>query len=235
MKPGIIAREKVSFNTARIKILGERFEIVVDPDKAIEFKEGKQLPIDEVCKAFQVFKDANKGIIANNEELQKAFHTTSFEEIAKKILSEGEIQLTTAYREHLREQRLKEIIDLIHRQAVDPRTKMPVPVQRLELAIKQAHVVVNEFKKAADQVQEVIKKLRPILPLSIETVKVQIIVTPEYSSKIYGWLKRFDVKQEQWLNNGGLQCIVELPAGLKSEFVDELNHKTHGSVEVKIL
>lgn len=235
MKSGIITREKVSFNIARLKVSNERFEIVVDPDNAIAFRQGKELPIDEVCKAFQVFKDANKGITASNEELQKAFSTTDFYDIAKRILKEGDIQLTTSYREKLREKKTKEIMEFIRQQAVDPKTKLPIPIQRLELAFKQAHITVNEFKRVSEQVDNIIKRLRPFLPLSIQVVRIQIIIPVSYASKIYGWLKRYLLKQERWLTNGDFQCIVEIPAGLKTDFLDELNRKTHGDIETKIL
>ena len=36
-------------------------------------------------------------------------------------------------------------------------------------------------------------------------------------------------EKENWLNNGDLEVIVSIPAGLTLEFYDKLNSLTHGS------
>ena len=36
-------------------------------------------------------------------------------------------------------------------------------------------------------------------------------------------------KEEKWLDNGDLEVIVNVPAGLVMDFYDKLNSVTHGS------
>ena len=55
--------QKISINLARLKTHGLNFEIVVDPDLAIDFKHGKDVEIRELLKAEEVFVDANKGLV----------------------------------------------------------------------------------------------------------------------------------------------------------------------------
>jgi hypothetical protein len=38
------------------------------------------------------------------------------------------------------------------------------------------------------------------------------------------------IKKEEWLANGELDCLVEIPSGLVMDFYDKLNSQTHGSV-----
>ena len=59
--------EKIHLNLGRIKKEGENFEIVVDPDLAIEFKDGKEVDIREVLKSEEVFSDAKKGLLCSEK------------------------------------------------------------------------------------------------------------------------------------------------------------------------
>lgn len=45
---------------ARLEYYGERFEVLVDPDLASDFKRGESINIDEILAVEEVFKDAKK-------------------------------------------------------------------------------------------------------------------------------------------------------------------------------
>ena len=47
---------------ARLKKEGEIFEILVDCDKALDFKSGKKIALDDVLATFDIFKDVKKGL-----------------------------------------------------------------------------------------------------------------------------------------------------------------------------
>ncbi|NJE77426.1 ribosome assembly factor SBDS, partial [Thermococcus sp. ES12] len=61
---------------ARLKTHGETFEILVDPYLARDFKEGKDVPIEEILATPYVFKDAHKGDKASEHEMEKIFGTS---------------------------------------------------------------------------------------------------------------------------------------------------------------
>src|SRR3989338_7316502 len=98
---------------ARLKKDGEAFEILVDCDKAIEFKKGKG-SIQDAVVAEYIYKDSKKGSKASEHEIEKFFETTNFYDVAEIILRHGEIQLTAEYRSKLREEKRKKIVELIH-------------------------------------------------------------------------------------------------------------------------
>ena len=75
--------------TAKIKYHGEHFEILVDPQKAQEFKGGNEN--DDFLAVNFIFKDANKGDKASPDSLKKAFGTDNVAEISKIIIKKGEI------------------------------------------------------------------------------------------------------------------------------------------------
>ncbi|MBU1029767.1 MAG: ribosome assembly factor SBDS [Nanoarchaeota archaeon] len=228
--------KKLQINKAILKTHGEKFEIVVDPDLAIDFKNGKINDVSEVLKSEEIFIDAQKGEQASESELQNCFQTSDTLKIAEKILNEGEIQLTAEYREKLRAEKKKRIVELIHRNAIDPRTGIPHPVQRIENAFVEAKIHIDEFLKAEDQVSEIIKKMTPILPIRFATKKIQLLIHGVHAAKLYGRIQNLGkILNEQWLNDGSWSATVEIPAGLQNEFFDELNKETHGDIEIKII
>ena len=229
-------RERVSFNLARLKTHGSSFEIVVDPDKAVEYKEGKITDVREVLRAEKIFFDAKKGLAASEEQMQTVFETKNVVIVAERILKEGELQLTAEYREKVREAKRRKIIEIIHRNGVDPRTGSPHPLNRIESAMAEAKVHLDEYKKAEDQVQEVLKQLRPILPIRFEIKDLEIHIPTTYAPKLYGTVQSYGViRRDEWQNDGSWLCVVEIPAGLQNDLMDELNSKTHGNVQIKVI
>ncbi len=229
--------KKIHINVARLKKAGETFEIDIDPDLAIKFKQGDDsIRIREIMKAPQIFNDAKKGLVASENRMQSVFGTKDPYEVAKIIIKEGEIQLTAEYRAKLVEEKKKKIINIIHRNGIDPRTKLPHPADRIENAFKEAKIHIHEYRKAEDQVKDILAKLRPILPIKFEVREIEVHIPAEFAGKSYSIIKSYcKIKKDNWNNDGSLTTVVEIPAGLTEEFFDKLNNLTHGKVESKII
>ena len=229
-------KEKVSFNLARYSHGGEKFEVVVDPDKVIAFKNGTLKDVKEALTSEKVFSDAKKGMIAPDSSLTRSFETTDPLKVAEIILMKGKVQLTSEYRDNLRDIKKRQIIDLIHRNSIDPRTSAPHPVQRIENAFTQAKVKIDEHKNAEDQLDEIRKKLQPIMPIRFETRKLQLTIPSTYASQAFPSLKKYGrISKDSWQSDGSLLTVVEIPAGLQEEMMEHLNKLTHGDVEMKVL
>jgi ribosome maturation protein SDO1 len=221
---------------ARLHKGGDRFEILVDPHQAEHILEGK---IDNILSALAidaVFSDSKKGTHAPVESLQKQFKTTDVSTIAKEIIQKGEIQLTTEQRHEMQQQKRKRIVDMIVKNAMDPRTKMPHPRTRIELALDEAKVHIDPFKSVNQQMKTVIEVLRPILPISMEHVRISVKIPPEQVGKAYGAVRSFGtLEREEWQSDGSWIGIVKLPAGMQTDFYDRLNTLTKGNIETRIL
>jgi len=239
MKEKIFTHEKVQFNLVRFQKFGKTFEIVVDPDLAISYKNKNSNSIEElseILKAEKIFADAKKGELATDEDLEKAFLTTDFHRVALKIIKQGDIQLSSEYREKLRDEKKKSIITSIHRLAIDPRTNLPHPMTRIEAALNEAKVKIDEFKKADEQVQEIITKLKPIIPIRIEQKVLQIKLPLQFAAKLQGFLKsQGKIESEDWLSDGSYVCKLKVPAGIYGELTDELGSKTRGTADIKVI
>lgn len=215
---------------ARLKSHGEKFEILVDPRIVSE-----NIPLDEALAAEFVFTDAGTGDRASQESLQKVFGTTAVLEIAQKIIEKGEIQLTTEQRKKIMEEKRKKIVQLICRNAVDPHTKSPHPPHRIENAMEQARVHIDIFKDAEEQVADIIKVLRPFLPLRVETKRIAVKIPAVYAGKYYQ-LKEFGrVLKEEWQKDGSYIAVLDIPGGAEEEFYQKVNALTRGEAETKLL
>jgi ribosome maturation protein SDO1 len=221
---------------ARLKTHGETFEILVDPYLARDFKEGKDVPIEEILATPYVFKDAHKGDKASEHEMEKIFGTSDPYEVAKVILKKGEVQLTAEQRRKMLEDKKRYIATIIHRHAVDPRTGYPHPVDRILRAMEEAGVHVDIFKDAEAQVPGVIKAIRPLLPIKLEVKVIAVKIPGDYVGKAYGEVRKFGtIKREEWGSDGSWMFIIEIPGGVEEEFYEKLNALTKGEAVTKLL
>ncbi|MCX6665189.1 MAG: ribosome assembly factor SBDS [Euryarchaeota archaeon] len=221
---------------ARLKKGEEHFEILVDPHAASDLLDGKEIDLLKNLAIDTIFKDAKKGTHAPTESLQRVFNTTDAVAIAKEIILKGEIHLTTDQRRELQEKKRKRIVDIIMRNAMDPQTKAPHPRQRIERAMEEARLHIDPFKSVDAQVKLVVDALRPILPISIEQVKISVKIPALYIGKAYGVARNFGVlEREDWQSDGSWIGIVRIPAGMQTDFYDKLNEVTKGNIEARLL
>jgi len=219
----------------RLKKEGLHFEILVDCDKAIDFKHGKA-SLDEALVTDNIFKDVKKGEHASEHDLKKLFGTDVKRDVCEIILKNGEVQITSEYRHRLREEKKKAIIALISRNAVDPKSSIPHPPQRIENAMDEAKVNIDEWKSADQQVGDIIKKINAIIPIAYEMRTVELTIPADVSGRAYAPLKQYsDIVRETWNNDGSLTVIVEVPAGLQNELFDKLNGIAQGRIESRII
>lgn len=219
--------------TARLTIGSDKFEILVKPDPALNYKLGKQGELSSVLIAEEIYSDASKGDRASSEKLLKHFKTTDSNEIAKQILITGDLSLTTDQRRRMIEQKRKQIVEYINKTFVDPKTRSPHPVTRIDSAIEEARITIDPFRRSEDQVKNVVDAIRKILPLKSETIELVVIVPASYSAQSYSVLRSMaESKSEEWLSNGSLKAIVSINAGAKATFLDRLGAATKGSAEV---
>ena len=221
---------------ARLTIEGEKFEILVKPDLALDYKLGKKRDISNILAADEIYTDANKGSRASQEKLMKYLKTTDIFEAARIILEKGELNLTAEQRKRLTEDKRKQIINIIAKGYVDPKTHLPHPPMRIERAMEECRVSIDPFKSAEEQAKNVIEQLRRVLPLKAERVKIAILIPAQYTAQSYSVLRSIgELKQEDWQADGSLKAIVEIPAAMQSTLMERLGSVTKGNVQAKVI
>lgn len=221
---------------ARYEYKGHVFEILVDPDLALKLKEGKEVNLDDLIKSDYVYKDVRKGLKASPEALRQVFKTEDIKAIAVEIVKNGEIQLTAEQRRRIIEEKRRLLINMIAKNAIDPKTKLPIPVTRIENALEQARVSVDPYKPIEAQFEDAISKLARVMPIKVAKAYVEVRIPPEHSSKSYRLLSSLgSIKKSNWLSDGSLLVEIEIPAGMQQEFIDKINNFTRGTASIKIL
>lgn len=219
--------------TAHMDINGERYELLVDPDLAYLYRIGQKKELNNVLVVEEVFKSFRNGERHTSSALQKAFGTNDIYRIAERILKKGEIQLTTEQKRKMLLEKKKQIVAILMRECIDPRTGAPHTQMRLEQALEESRAHIDGFKDAAEQLEDVVKAMRPLIPMKFEHVKIAARIPPEHAQRIYGMLKGYGIQKEEWARDGSLIVVIEMPAGMQGEFYDRLNKATAGSAETK--
>ncbi len=224
------------YTIARYKKGGKKFEVLVDPDKALEYKLGRRRSFDNILVYDEVYSDANKGLRASRSDLMAAFGTTDINKIAEIIVREGELQIRAEQRRRLIEEKKKQIISYISKYCVDARTNMPIPPVRIENALEEASVKIDPFRDVEEQIKNIISELSKVIPIKQQITRLGIKVPSMYVGKAYGYIKNTgNIVREDWLSDGSLQVEVTIPSGLKLEFMDKLGRITNGTAYIEVI
>jgi len=222
--------------TARFKTHGAVFEVLVDPDGALSYRQGDEVDVEKILAVEDVFENASRGDRSAEEDLVRAFETTDVLTIAAKILKKGEIQLTADQRKRIIENKRRQVVTVIARNAINPQTGTPHPPTRIERAMEEARVNIDPTKSVEEMVTVTMKAIRPLIPIRFEEVDVAVKIPPAYAPKAYGEIATFGkLQKEQWQNDGSWIGVVRLPAGLQNEFYGLVNRLSKGDAETKLL
>ena len=222
---------------ARYESHGESFEVLIDPKVVKILREGHgDVELSDYMVVDAVFKNAKKGTHAPEDKMKEVFGTTDPLTVAKQIILKGEIQLTAQQRKEMLESKRARIVSEIARNAINPQTGGPHTPQRIELAMEEAKVHVDPFKPVEMQVRDVLDKLRPLIPIRFEKIRIAVKLTGDEYGRCYEDIIHFGkIQKEEWQSNGSWIGVVEIPAGLRDDFYAKLNEKTKGNVETKQL
>ncbi|MAR46300.1 MAG: ribosome assembly factor SBDS [Euryarchaeota archaeon] len=219
---------------ARLEKGGKRYEALVDPDLVEQWREdSSNIELDDFMAMDEIFHDARAGNRPTEDALMNTFETLDVEKILDIILEKGSIQLTTTQRKSRVENIRQQIIHHIHSEAIDPKTKSPHPRTRIELALEESKYSVDPFKRLEEQVNDAIAKLKPLIPLSFESVRLAFRIPGSAYGSVSQLLRTFQQK-EGWLENGDWACVIEIPAGRKGDIIGQVLKRANNA-EVKEL
>lgn len=225
-----------NYTMVRYSHLGDKFEILVDPDKGLAYKQGKLTNVSNALMIDTIFTDAKKGEKPTKVKLEEVFGTSDPIEVAEIMFEKGTFLLTAQQRREMTEQKLRQIINITSHTYVDPSTKLPHPPLRIENALAEAKVNIDPFRSAEEQLKGVVDALRPILPMSMESVEIAIKIPPEYASKSYGIVKDLaEIRRDEWTSDGSWIAVVSVSAAMRGELLDRLGKATQGNLQTKMM
>ena len=214
---------------------GDKFELLVKPDPAFDYKIGNISEISKVLISDEIYTDSSKGTRVPNEKLDHVFKTNDPTKIAEIIMKKGELNLTTEQRRKMIAEKRKQLVTFIAKTYVDPRSHLPHPPLRIEQAMDDGRVSIDPFRNVDEQVKDVVEKLRPIIALKSENVVLEISIPAQFVAQSYTVLKSTGtLKKEDWQPNGSLKAILEIPAGARPNVIDRLGSITKGTATVEV-
>jgi ribosome maturation protein SDO1 len=221
---------------ARLETHGERFEILVDPDLAVKLRHGEPVDIEDAVAAIFVFENASRAEKSSDESLEKAFQTTDFATIARRIIEKGEIHLTAEQKKQILADKRHQIVTYIARHAINPQTGLPHPPARIEMAMEEAKVSIDPFRPFDDLVADTMKALRPLIPIRFEEVRVAVKIPAEHAARAYGDIDAFArIEQEEWQKDGSWICVVKIPGGMQQELENLVRKVSKGGGQTRVL
>ena len=224
--------------TARLESHGERFEVLIDPDAALAIKRGEfDGELEDVIAAEDVFEDASRGDRPPEDALEEVFDTTDPLEIIPQVVEDGEIQITAEQRKEMQEQKHKQLVQHITRNAVNPQMDdAPHPPERIENALEEAGFKIDPMEPVENQVDEALDLLRPVIPIRFDEMTVAVQVPPDYAGSAQAQIRQFgDLEREEWQSDGSWVGVITFPAGMQNEFYDVVNEHTSGEAETRII
>ena len=224
--------------TARLETHGERFEVLVDPDAALEMKRGEfEGELEDVIAARDVFENASRGDRPAEEALEEVFGTTDPLEIIPEVIERGEIQITAEQRAEMQERKERKLINIISRNAINPQMDdAPHPPERIENALEEAGFTVDPMETAESQVDEALEALRPVIPIRFEEVTVAVQLPPDYAGSGQAKIREFgELDSEEWQADGSWVGVLTFPAGMQNDFYDLVNEVSEGEGETQII
>jgi len=224
--------------TARLESHGARFEVLVDPDAALAMKRGEfDGDLEDVIAARDVFENASRGDRPAEEDLEEVFGTTDAMEIIPEVIERGEIQITAEQRREMQEQKHKQLVQKITRNAVNPQMDdAPHPPDRIESALEQAGFKVDPMEPVETQVDDALEALRPVIPIRFDEVTIAVQVPAEYAGSAQAQIRQFgDLEREEWQADGSWVGVLTFPAGMQNEFYNVVNEHTSGEAETRIV
>ena len=224
--------------TARLESHGARFEVLIDPDAALEIKrEEFDGELADVIAAEDVFEDASRGDRPAETDLEDVFETTEPLEIIPEVIKRGEIQITAEQRREMQEQKRKQLINTIARNAVNPQMDdAPHPPERIERALEEAGFRIDPMEPVSEQVDEALEDLRPVIPIRFDEVTIAVQLPADYAGSGQAEVRQYgELEREEWQSDGSWVGVVTFPAGLQNDFYDMVNELTSGEAETRVI
>jgi ribosome maturation protein SDO1 len=219
----------------RYEFAGHQFELAVEADLVRPYRRSTDgaVALDDVVLSDTIFSDGKRGDRASDESIA-ALGSNPLDTILRK----GEIPLTTAERRVLVEQQRKAIVSYIHRYYVQPSTRMPAPVTRIENALALVKPLrIEPFCSPAEEAAALVKRMESSLLLIKQEVEAVLTVPYAHLGTAQGIIKRLaNVRSGSEKHSAtGATMTLSVAPGDYEALLAELNSKCQGEIDFSVV
>eukprot|EP00475_Leptophrys_vorax_P043299 TRINITY_DN828_c0_g1_i5.p1 TRINITY_DN828_c0_g1~~TRINITY_DN828_c0_g1_i5.p1 ORF type:complete len:235 (+),score=75.53 TRINITY_DN828_c0_g1_i5:946-1650(+) len=197
----------------RLKKGKATFEVVTNEGSVLKYREGK-LPWNSVLAVDIVFKNFSRGLRASEKEIADAFNTEDPVEAMKAIVEKGELQVSSDERKEAVDKKKAEIITYINKNYIDPQTRLPHPIARLEQAMENSKIRIDADQNAVKQADAFIKSLQGKLTFVKSEMEAILVISRQYMGACSNTVHSIaSVKREEYTEDGVIWEVGIPPAG----------------------
>jgi ribosome maturation protein SDO1 len=157
---GIVKLTNVAI--VRFRKKNRKAEIACYKNKVIDWRNGNEDNIDNVIQIDQIFSNAIQGTIAGEGLLKKLFNTADKSVIIKKILDEGDLQVSQKEREVLAENAFQEVVKILTKKLIHPKSKRLFSDEAIKNALKNINFKADFNMGSKKQAFKAMKKLEKL-------------------------------------------------------------------------
>jgi ribosome maturation protein SDO1 len=206
------------------------FEVLTEAGAAAKFREGR-VPWEQVLVTDIIFKNQSKGERAKEEDLASVFGGLDSLEILRKIVMEGDLQVSSAERREALDKKKHEILHYLHRNFLDPTLKLPHPLARLEGALEETKFRVDPDAPASRQALDLIKALSGVLFFSKALKEASLRLGHKYVGACSNIIHSMAEVQKETYTPEGVVWELGIPPADFDAFVAALNKVTKGDYD----
>lgn len=161
----------------RLKHKGKRFEVAAYKNKVRDWRDGIEKDINEVLQIITVFTNVSKGDVASEQDLKKAFNTSKQEEVCRKILKSGDLQVSDRERELHMEGLFRDIVQIVVERCVHPQSGRQLTALTVESALRSIGFSTQPEQAAKKQALKAIESLCTEMPDTFTRAKMRLRIT----------------------------------------------------------
>mmetsp|Transcript_66087 Transcript_66087/g.166640 ORF Transcript_66087/g.166640 Transcript_66087/m.166640 type:complete len:376 (+) Transcript_66087:119-1246(+) len=177
LKQPVTQKRLTNVAIVRLKSHGKRFEVAAYKNKVLNWRDGIEKDINEVLQVITVFTNVSKGDVAKEQDMKKAFGTCDQEEVCRKILKSGDLQVSDKEREVHMEGLFRDIVQIVVERCVYPQTGRQLTALTVESALRTIGFSVKPEHAAKKQALKAIEALCTELPESFARAKMRLRIS----------------------------------------------------------
>ncbi|CAK4079365.1 unnamed protein product [Aphanomyces euteiches] len=201
-------------NVAIVKLKkgGCRFEVACYKNKVVNWRNKVETNFDEVLQSDGVFENVSKGKRATAEDMRRVFGTDDVDEVAKRIIELGELQVSDGERAASNQSLYQEIATIVAEKCVNPESNRPYPFTVIERVMKEIHYSLIPNRSAKQQALEVINRLQDHMPITRAKMKVQVSISARDAKAMKTYLEQHNaaiLEQKGGVDVVKLICLID--------------------------
>lgn len=215
---------KYSANGVTVELLGK-------PGMVTKYRED-QCSLKEALIDDTVWANSSKGEVAAQADLAKL--GCSGQALLELIMKKGKYSLTAQEKREIVEKLHNQVVNFIHENFIEPSSRTPHPVVRIENALKEVKYNLDTEKSAEANARAIIPKLMTIIRLEESIIEGQVAVPNAKLGPVVGLIYSFCTVRKEEYGPENAYFQVTITPGKFDDFNNQISKASGGQAVFSI-